>query len=122
MRAFQPQDATTNPSLILAATKKPEYAALLDAAIAQAKDQSGSIDDKVESALDHLLVRAYLDHEGGVGVDGVHPGLGEARHLARERRDADDQQDQSRQQSRLDVAMHEFTPVTRLEIVCAQSR
>jgi len=54
---YKPQDATTNPSLILAATKKPEYAALLDAAIAQVKDQSGSIDEKVESALDHLLVQ-----------------------------------------------------------------
>ncbi|KAK4453483.1 putative transaldolase [Podospora aff. communis PSN243] len=54
---YKPQDATTNPSLILAATKKPEYAALLDAAIAQVKDQSGTIDEKVESALDHLLVQ-----------------------------------------------------------------
>ncbi|KAK0655921.1 hypothetical protein B0T16DRAFT_314585, partial [Cercophora newfieldiana] len=54
---YKPQDATTNPSLILAATKKPEYAALLDAAIAQVKDEAGSIDQKVESALDHLLVQ-----------------------------------------------------------------
>jgi len=54
---YKPQDATTNPSLILAATKKAEYAALLDAAIAQVKDQQGSIDEKVESALDHLLVQ-----------------------------------------------------------------
>ncbi|KAK0717133.1 hypothetical protein B0T26DRAFT_675491 [Lasiosphaeria miniovina] len=55
---YKPQDATTNPSLILAATKKPEYAALLDAAIEQANKESGkSIDQKVESALDHLLVQ-----------------------------------------------------------------
>jgi transaldolase len=55
---YKPQDATTNPSLILAATKKAEYAALLDAAIAQVKDdEGGSIDQKVESALDHLLVQ-----------------------------------------------------------------
>ncbi|KAK0633237.1 hypothetical protein B0T14DRAFT_560845 [Immersiella caudata] len=54
---YKPQDATTNPSLILAATKKPEYAALLDAAIAQVKNESGDIDQKVESALDHLLVQ-----------------------------------------------------------------
>ena len=54
---YKPQDATTNPSLILAATKKPEYAALLDAAIAQVKDESGDINQKVESALDHLLVQ-----------------------------------------------------------------
>src|SRR5215468_1215001 len=37
MRAYQPQDATTNPSLILAATQKPEYAYLLDKAIADLK-------------------------------------------------------------------------------------
>ncbi|KAK5662934.1 hypothetical protein OQA88_6346 [Cercophora sp. LCS_1] len=54
---YKPQDATTNPSLILAATKKPEYAAVLDAAIAQVKGQPGSIDDKVDSALDNLLVQ-----------------------------------------------------------------
>jgi len=54
---YKPQDATTNPSLILAAAKKPEYAAVLDAAIAQVKGQAeGSLDDKVESALDNLLV------------------------------------------------------------------
>ena len=33
-RAFKPQDATTNPSLILAATQKPEYSHLLDEAVA----------------------------------------------------------------------------------------
>ena len=31
--AYKPQDATTNPSLILAATKKPNYAKLIDVAI-----------------------------------------------------------------------------------------
>lgn len=34
---YQPQDATTNPSLLLAATKKPEYKALLDDAVAYGK-------------------------------------------------------------------------------------
>lgn len=41
----------------MAASKKPEYAAVLDAAIAQVKDQSGSIDEKVDAALDNLLVQ-----------------------------------------------------------------
>jgi transaldolase len=54
---YKPQDATTNPSLILAATKKPEYAALLDAAVAQAKSEGGSITEQVDSALDNLLVQ-----------------------------------------------------------------
>jgi hypothetical protein len=32
---FQPQDATTNPSLILKAVQKPEYAPLLQDTVAQ---------------------------------------------------------------------------------------
>ncbi|KAL2183273.1 transaldolase [Thermothelomyces heterothallicus CBS 203.75] len=54
---YKPQDATTNPSLILAATKKPEYSGLLDVAVAKAKAEGGSIDQQVDSALDHLLVQ-----------------------------------------------------------------
>jgi len=53
---YKPQDATTNPSLILAASKKPEYAALIDQAVAYAKTKGGSSDDQVEEALDRLLV------------------------------------------------------------------
>jgi transaldolase len=53
---YKPQDATTNPSLILAATKQPGYARLIDAAIKYAKDKGGSIDEQVESAMDRLLV------------------------------------------------------------------
>ncbi|KAL1846165.1 hypothetical protein VTK73DRAFT_347 [Phialemonium thermophilum] len=53
---YKPQDATTNPSLILAASKKPEYAKLIDVAIDYAKKHGGSIDDQVEAALDRLLV------------------------------------------------------------------
>jgi len=54
---YKPQDATTNPSLILAATKKAEYAKLLDAAVAQAKSEGGDITSQVDSAIDHLLVQ-----------------------------------------------------------------
>ena len=34
---FKPQDATTNPSLILAAAKMPQYSAIVDKAISDAK-------------------------------------------------------------------------------------
>ena len=34
---YKPQDATTNPSLILAASKKPEYAKLIDVAVEYGK-------------------------------------------------------------------------------------
>ena len=48
---FQPQDATTNPSLILKAVQKPDYAPLLAAAVADyGKDDLGF-------TMDQLLVR-----------------------------------------------------------------
>ncbi|KAL7621355.1 sedoheptulose-7-phosphate:D-glyceraldehyde-3- phosphate transaldolase [Parahypoxylon ruwenzoriense] len=53
---YKPQDATTNPSLILAASKKAEYAKLIDSAVADAKAQGGDIDSQVDAALDRLLV------------------------------------------------------------------
>ena len=37
MKAYKPQDATTNPSLILAAASKPEYAPLVEKAVADRK-------------------------------------------------------------------------------------
>ena len=42
IRKFAPQDATTNPSLILKAVLQPEYRVLLDKAIADNKGSSGS--------------------------------------------------------------------------------
>jgi len=54
---YKPQDATTNPSLILAASKKPEYAKLIDKAVAYGKDHGKNIDEKVDATLDNLLVQ-----------------------------------------------------------------
>jgi transaldolase len=48
---FQPQDATTNPSLILKAVQKPEYAPLLVEAVAAHRGQP------LDVVMDHLLVR-----------------------------------------------------------------
>lgn len=53
---YKPQDATTNPSLILAASKKAEYAALIDQAVKAAKTTGGDVDAQVDEALDQLLV------------------------------------------------------------------
>jgi transaldolase len=53
---YKPQDATTNPSLILAASKKAEYAKLIDVAIAYGKSHGSDIDSQVDHALDRLLV------------------------------------------------------------------
>ena len=48
---FQPQDATTNPSLILKAVQKAEYAPLLAEAVAAHRGQP------LDVVMDHLLVR-----------------------------------------------------------------
>lgn len=53
---YKPQDATTNPSLILAASKKAEYAKLIDDAVQYAKKAGGDVDTQVDAALDRLLV------------------------------------------------------------------
>ncbi|KAH6705310.1 putative transaldolase [Leptodontidium sp. MPI-SDFR-AT-0119] len=53
---YKPQDATTNPSLILAASKKPEYAKLIDAAVEYGKAHGKDLDEKTDATLDRLLV------------------------------------------------------------------
>ncbi|KAJ4356748.1 sedoheptulose-7-phosphate:D-glyceraldehyde-3- phosphate transaldolase [Didymosphaeria variabile] len=54
---YKPQDATTNPSLILAASKKPEYAKLIDAAVQYGKKHGKDLDQQVDITLDNLLVQ-----------------------------------------------------------------
>ncbi|KAI0055432.1 transaldolase [Artomyces pyxidatus] len=53
---YKPQDATTNPSLLLAAANKPQYARLIDVAIAYGKEKGSTLDEQVDHALDRLLV------------------------------------------------------------------
>jgi len=48
--------ATTNPSLILAASKKPEYAKLIDKAVEYGKSHGRDIDSQVDATFDRLLV------------------------------------------------------------------
>lgn len=52
---YKPQDATTNPSLILAAANKPQYQRLIDAAVEQGKKKGGSIDEQTNAAMDRLV-------------------------------------------------------------------
>ncbi|GJN90700.1 hypothetical protein Rhopal_003714-T1 [Rhodotorula paludigena] len=54
--AYKPQDATTNPSLILAAVKQPAYARLIDTAVQYGKQKGGDIDAQVDATTDRLLV------------------------------------------------------------------
>lgn len=51
IRAYAPRDATTNPSLILKAVQKPDYAGLLEETVAEHRGEP------VEAICDRLLVR-----------------------------------------------------------------
>jgi len=53
---YKPQDATTNPSLILAAANKPAYQKLIDLAVQYGKSKGGDLDAQASAALDRLLV------------------------------------------------------------------
>lgn len=52
---FKPRDATTNPSLILAAAKMPQYSQVVDQAI-QAAKSGATIEEQVEIAMDKMFV------------------------------------------------------------------
>lgn len=56
MREFQPQDATTNPSLISTAAQLPQYKAQVDEAVAYARAKGGSPAAQLELAIDKLFV------------------------------------------------------------------
>ncbi|MDB1126068.1 transaldolase [Vibrio algarum] len=56
IRKYKPEDATTNPSLILKAAQIPEYAPLIDNAIAYAKTQSNDKAQQVQDTCDMLAV------------------------------------------------------------------
>ncbi len=61
IKLYQPQDATTNPSLILKAAQIPEYRKLIDEAIAWAKDQSSDRDQQIIDTADKLAVNIGLE-------------------------------------------------------------
>ena len=58
---FQPQDATTNPSLLLKAASLPNYQQLLKTAVEWAKTQSADADQQVIDAADKLSVLIGLE-------------------------------------------------------------
>src|SRR2546423_1148142 len=57
IKEFKPQDATTNPSLIYAATQKDKYVHLLDEEIAERKNSRLSGAPQIEDIIEHLLVK-----------------------------------------------------------------
>lgn len=61
IKKYQPQDATTNPSLILSASALPQYAPLIDEALAYAKAQSADKVQQLIDAEDKLAVNIGLE-------------------------------------------------------------
>ena len=57
IRAFRPQDATTNPSLVYAATQKENYSHFLDEVLTDRRKSGLSGAAQLEDIIDHLLVR-----------------------------------------------------------------
>ena len=57
IKEFKPRDATTNPSLIYAATQKEKYFHLLDEVLADRKSSGLNGAAQIEDIVDHLLVQ-----------------------------------------------------------------
>ncbi len=61
IKEFKPQDATTNPSLVYAATQKQQYAHLIEEVLADRKKSELSGHEQIEDICDHLLVQFGCD-------------------------------------------------------------
>src|SRR5438105_5009831 len=53
---FKPQDATTNPSLLLHAAQQPQYSHLVEQALHEASEQGGDKQAQTEEFMDRLFV------------------------------------------------------------------
>lgn len=56
MKSYKPTDATTNPSLILQASQKPQYDRLIQQAVDYAKTQGSSENEQLAAAMNKLCV------------------------------------------------------------------
>src|SRR5438093_3353513 len=61
LKEYAPQDATTNPSLILKAAQMPEYKSLVEKALADNGKSGASGKQLVSQTLDYLLVLFGLE-------------------------------------------------------------
>jgi transaldolase len=61
IKDFKPQDATTNPSLVYAATQKQQYSHLIEQVLADRKNSGLSGQAQIEDICDHLLVQFGCD-------------------------------------------------------------
>ena len=58
---FKPIDGTTNPSLIYAASQKPEYAHLVEAAVEYGRKKGSTFESKLSESMDMLAVNFGLE-------------------------------------------------------------
>jgi len=61
IKDFKPQDATTNPSLVYAATQKQQYGHLLEEVLKEQKNSGLGGQAQIEDICDHLLVQFGTD-------------------------------------------------------------
>src|SRR5207249_7638723 len=61
IKDFKPEDATTNPSLVYAATQKQQYGHLLDEVLTDRKKSGLTGAAQIEDICDHLLVQFGTD-------------------------------------------------------------
>jgi transaldolase len=61
MKEFRPQDATTNPSLVYAATQKQQYGHLLEEVLKDRKSSGLTGQAQIQDICDHLLVQFGTD-------------------------------------------------------------
>jgi len=61
IKDFKPEDATTNPSLVYAATQKQQYTHLVDEVLKDRKNSGLGGQSQIEDICDHLLVQFGTD-------------------------------------------------------------
>lgn len=61
MRKYRPQDSTTNPSLIYAASQLPQYKSLVEEALEYGRKNGKNLRNQVSLAMDKLAVNFGLE-------------------------------------------------------------
>lgn len=61
MRKYRPQDSTTNPSLIYAASQLPQYKGLVEEALEYGRKNGKNLRNQVSLAMDKLAVNFGLE-------------------------------------------------------------
>jgi transaldolase len=56
MQKYKPQDSTTNPSLLFAASQLPAYKHLVDEAVSYGKTHGTTFEEKVDNTMDKMAV------------------------------------------------------------------